>query len=413
MKINLFGNKKVAFLVIFLLLAIELIFSLVFATHGTGKGWLSLPSVISHPKSTLNAGENLLINRVEQILPRYYINADSGQYILVANDFPKYYLKGAEVILDRPLYSFLIAVVAFFPKMIFDSFAVFFASAILLNFILGLASAILLYLLCEKFLNQKAAFLSSLLLIFSPFFHVWLVQPMPEIFTVFIIILTIFFLVSYVKKPSFKKLVIFSLIIGIFLLGKMFFALSIFVLLLAIYFKRYKEGAIFFLAHLLPLALWYLFVTKILHLPYFINEADYGVGVWILEAFHSPWHKTLNIIFSFLPQVFYIIIYGFLFLPVVFAILGLKNISFRYGRIFCLFFVLSFLILIFVMNLYAIRYGFLIYPIVYPLAALGIIKSADWLAKYKTWFAPIFYAVALLTIIVISNSDICNIFYYG
>jgi hypothetical protein len=78
-----------------------------------------------------------LITKAYGILTKYYVNADGGQYILLANNFPKYYIGGPNVILDRPLYSFLIAVVAFLPRLLFNSYATLFASAIFLNFILG------------------------------------------------------------------------------------------------------------------------------------------------------------------------------------------------------------------------------------------------------------------------------------
>ncbi|MFH1894708.1 MAG: glycosyltransferase family 39 protein [Patescibacteria group bacterium] len=408
---NLFKNKKFLFLILFLLLFFELFYSFLFSTHGTGKAWLSLPDLISHPKSPLDTSENSLILKFDRILTRYYVNADAGQYIVLANNFPNYYLESQPVILDRPLYSFLISLFACLPRLFLNSYATIFASAIFLNFILSFFSVVLFYYFCEELTDSRVAFLSSLLLIFSPFFHLWLVQPMPEMLTVFMIIATLFLFEKYTKNPSSFKLIIFSLIIGLFMLGKMLFALSIFILISALYFKRYKEGAVFLMIHLIPLAFWYLFVTKGLKIPYYVNEAvNYDVGVWLFYIFHWPWYKTFEIFLSVLPRFVHTIIYGFLLVPVIFAALGFKKLTFKNKNFFCLNFILSFLALFFVMNLYSPRYGYFIYPIIYPLTVLGIGRVADFLKKYKDWYAKIFYLVAFIFLIIISNVDIYKIF---
>lgn len=433
-KENLFKNKKILLLALLFLLSFELLYSFLYPTHGTNsinnKAWLSLPELISHRKSPLDASEGLLITKAHGILTKYYVNADGGQYILLANNFPKYYLESQPVILGRPLYSFLIAVVAFLPRLFFDSYATIFASAIFLNFILGFSSVVLFYYLCKKLINSRVALLSSLLLIFSPGFHLWLVQPMPEMLTIFMVIATLIFLYNYIKNPSRLKLIIFSLIVGTFMLGKMLFALSIFILISAFYFRRHKEGIIFLIIHLIPLFLWYLFVTKALKLPYFVNEvADYDVGIWLFNIFRWPWYKTFGIFLSVLPRFINIVIYGFLLLPVIFAIPGFKKITLKNGRFFCLSFILSFLILIFVINLYSPRYGFWIYPVIYPLAVLGIDRIADFLKRYKNlaeggnldsrfariknWYADIFYFAAYFSIIAISSADFYRFISYG
>jgi len=405
---NLFKKKKILLLVLLFLLSFQLLYSFLFPTHGTNsinnKAWLSLPELISHRKSPLNASEGSLITRAYGILTKYYVNADGGQYILLANNFPKYYLESQPIILDRPLYPFLIAVVAFLPRLFFNSYATIFTSAIFLNFILGFFSVVLFYYLCEKFINSRTAILSSLLLIFSPAFHLWLVQPMPEMFTIFIIIATLFLLENYIRNPSRFKLIIFSLIVGTFMLGKMLFALSIFILISAFYFRRYKEGFMFLIIHLIPLAVWYLLVIKLLRIPYFFNEvANYGVGVWLFNIFRWPWHKTLETLIVVLPNFISIVIYGFLLLPVIFAALGFKKIIFKNGKLFCFIFVISFLLLIFMMNVYSPRYGFWLFPVIYPLAVLGIDRTAEFSKKYIN--PKVFSLVIYILLIVISSID--------
>ncbi|MCX6760665.1 MAG: glycosyltransferase family 39 protein [Candidatus Nealsonbacteria bacterium] len=412
---GLFGNKKALLVILFFLLSFQLAYSFLYPTHGPrGKAWLSLPDLISHEKSPLDTSEGSLITRAYVILDNYYVNADGGQYLILANNFPNHYVGNNPVILDRPLYSFLIATVAFLPRLFFDSYATLFASAVFLNFILGFFSVTLFYYLCEKLINSRVAILSSLLLLFSPSFHIWMVQIMPEMLTNFMIIATLFLLYEYVKNPSPLKLITFSLIVGTFMLGKMLFALSIFILISAFYFRRLKEGILFLIIHLIPLALWYLFVTKGLRMPFFVNEVtDYGVGIWLFNIFKWPWQKTAETFLAVLPQFISIVIYGFLLLPIIFSIIGFKKITIRKGKFFIISFVLSFLILIFITNLYFPRYGFWIYPVVYPLAVLGIERVAEFLKKYKDWYARAFYLIAYLSIISISNSDFYRIIYYG
>jgi len=410
---NLLKSKKFLFVILFVLLSFELIYSFFYTTHGTGKGWLSLPDLISHQQSPLNTSENSLIIRAHRILTEYYVNADGGQYILLANNFPNYYLESQPVILDRPLYSFLITVVAFLPRLFFDSYAAIFVSAIFLNFVLAFASVVLFYYLCKKIINSRVALLSALLLVFSPYFHFWLVQPVPEILTIFIIIATLFLLQKYIENPSRLKLIIFSLIIGVFMLGKMVFALSIFILIAAFYFRRYKEGVMFLIVHLIPLAFWYLTVTRVLGIPYYVGMVvNYGVGIWLLNIFPLPWYKIFEIFLSVLPRFIYIVFHGFLFVPVIFAISGLKKLTLKKGNFFCFCFTLSFLILIFIMNMYSPRYGFWIYPIIYPLAVLGIDRFADFLKRYKNWYSQVFYLAAFMFLVVVSNIDICSFFNY-
>ncbi|MFH1671323.1 MAG: glycosyltransferase family 39 protein [Candidatus Portnoybacteria bacterium] len=410
---NLFRTKKVLFLVLFSFLAIELAYSFLYATHDTGKGWLTLPDLISHQQSPLNASEESLIIKANRILTRYQINADGGLYILLANNFPDYYLESRPLILERPLYSLLIAGVAFLPRLLFDSHTTVFASAIFVNFILAFLSVIFFYYLCEKLINSRVAFLSALLLVFSPFFHLWLVQPVPEILTIFIIIATLFFLDNYIKNPSYLKLIILSLVIGVFMLGKMLFALSIFIVILAFYFKRYKEGALFSIIHLIPLGLWYLIVTKGFGMHYHVNMvSEYGTGIWLLDAFRLPWYNVAQIFLNAIPQFLFMVIYGFLLVPVIFAIVGFNKLAVRHRNFLCLSFIFSFLILIFVINIDSPRYGFWIYPIIYPLTVLGIDRCADFLRRYKKWYSGAFYLAALLSLIVVSNVDICSLFSY-
>lgn len=412
---DLFRKRKFIFFIFFLLLAFQLIYSFLFPAvgyTGTGHGWLSFQDLIRHQKSPLDVSDASIIDKFSPLFSKYRVNADGAVYLILAKNFPEYYFEN-NIFLSRPLYSFFVAVVAFFPRLFFDSYATFFVSAIFLNFILAFATILLFYFLVKNLISPRVAFLSSFLLIFSPFFHIWLVQPLPEILGTFMVITSLYFIYNYIKKPSYLKLVIFSLIIGTFMLAKMFFAISIFILLLAVYFKRYKEGLLFAVIHLIPLGVWYLFVTKILGIGYYVNEAStFNIGIWLFNIFYWPWQKTAEIFLAVLPRFFSSVIYGFLLIPVIFAAAGFKNLSLPNKNLLCSSFIFSFLTLFFIMNYYIPRHGFLLFPIIYPLTVLGIDRVADFLKRYKVWYSVAFYVVAIASFVIISSVNIYKVVDY-
>lgn len=199
---DLFKKRKFVFLTLFLIIFFQFIYSFFFPTcgyTGTGHGWLSLQDLINHKRSSLEGADTLFIKKITPLFSNYRVNADGAEYIVLAKNFPKYYFDNP-IYLSRPLYSFLIAVVAFLPHFIYNSYATYFASAIFLNLILALATMILFYVLIERIISSRVAFLSSFLFIFSPFMHAGLIQPIPEIYGAFMIVVSIYLLYDYVKK---------------------------------------------------------------------------------------------------------------------------------------------------------------------------------------------------------------------
>lgn len=196
------------------------------------------------------------------------------------------------------------------------------------------------------------------------------------------------------------------------MLGKMFFAIAIFIVLLAIYLKRYREGVIFFMVHLIPLSLWYLWVTKIWQLPYLLYDFQY---YWtrennVFDVFHLPLLKIGTILLHAAPYFIAALVYGFLFIPIMFSIIGWRQLPFKsrnliyFGPIIALFF------LSFMLDNYAYRHAFLLFPIILPAAVLGMERVAHCLKKYHYWYAPLFYTVILGLIIFISNINFYQIF---
>lgn len=408
----LFSGKRSAIIVLILLLFFQLIYSFLFPAGGSNANWLSPTTYL--PKFTVKSTDNFLLEKVYPLIsPEYRLNSDVGGYLELAQNFNAHYFNG-HVFLDRPLYSFLVFILSLpLRPVIGSSYGIIFGLAIFLNFVLVAAAVLFFFSFLKRIFSFRTAFLSSVLLIFSPYVHASLIQPMAEMLMIFILSLTVYLLYDYIKKPSTLKLASYSLIVGIFMLGKMFFASSIFILLLAVYFKRYREGATFLIIHLVPLVLWYLWITQAWHLAYYTYEAQhYRMGLWLLDIFRWPWSETSRILLAALPNFIRALIYGFLLIPVFFSAIGWAALPFKHKKLVYFGALFSGFALLFIMNLYFAHHAFLLFPIIYPTAILGIESVATHLKKYQSWYSPFFYATMIGLIIIISNINIYLVFDY-
>ena len=272
----------------------------------------------------------------------------------------------------------------------------------------------LVFSLLKKLFSLKVAWLSSILLIFSSFVHSYLNQPLAEMLMAFAVITSAYLLYNYVKKPSLLKLIVFSLLVGIFMLGKMFFAISFFFLLLAIYFKRYKEGVAFLIIHLIPFLLWYLWTTQVWHIDYYSHQVgDWDMGIWVFKMIYWPWQEIYRTLFSVFPNFIKAVFYSFLLVPVFFSVIGRQKLPFKSKNIFYFGPILSVFLLGFLTKFYYLRHVFLLFPIIYPAAVLGMERMIAYFAKYKPLPYWVFYVIVIGLMIVISNINIYQIFDYN
>ncbi|HJN62513.1 MAG TPA: glycosyltransferase family 39 protein [Candidatus Parcubacteria bacterium] len=407
---ELFFKKRFLIFVLISLVFFQLIFSFSFPAVGSNDNWLSIDSYL--PKFQVGDSDNFLLSEVYPLISsEYRLSGDVGNYLELALNFTPQYFEN-HVFLNRPLYPFLISLTSI-PLQAFlaPSYGLVFVASILLNFILISLAVVLFFLLLKNLFSLSVAFFSSVLLIFSPSVHIALIQPLAEMLMIFAVSLTAYLLYNYIKKPSIFKLMLYSLVVGVLMLGKMFFAISFFILLLALFFKRYKEGIIFSLVHLIPLAFWYLWVTQVWKIPFFFHQVqDWGAGVWIFNIFLGPWHKAFQVLLAIPFNFIEALIYGFILIPLLFSIIGFKFLPFKSKNIFYFGPFLSLFALFFVINLYLYYHAFLLYPIIYPTAILGIGSISDSLKKYRPWFSPVFYILTISLIIIISNVNIFKFF---
>lgn len=401
--LSLFQKQPFIVFILISLLLFQLIYSFLFPSYGQTSAWQPINQYL--PKFTMEGSDNLLLDKIYPLISsQYRLNSDVGHNLELGRNFSPEFFEGSPF-LQRPLYPFLIFLISNLTNFFIPtSYGLIFFLSILINFILISAAVVLFFLLLQKFFSLKVAWLSSILLIFSPFVHSHLNQPLADMLMALAVILSCCLLYNYIKKPSVFKLVTFSFIVGILMLGKMFFAISIFILLLAIYFKRYKEGLVFLIIQLIPLLVWYIWVTQVWQIPYFVNEVqNWQMAVWVLEMFYWPWQRIYQTLINLLPDFITSLIYSFLLIPVVFSIVGFQKLPFKSKNIFYFGPLFSVFLMGFLIGFYYLRHVFLLFPIIYPTAILGM----------ERWVkSPIFQAIIIGIIILISNINIYQILDY-
>lgn len=396
--------QKTSFLIFILIFLsfFQLVYSFLFPAIGLNDSWQKVETYLS--KFNVETQDKGLLSIFLPIISsEYRLNSDVSHYLETGRYFNPEFFENSPV-LSRPLYPFLIYLTTLFARpFLGSSFGITFAAAILDNFIFLVLGASLFFLLLKKTFSLKVAFLSSVLLIFSPFVHTALVQPRADMLAIFAMSLIAYLLQKYISNPSKSKLVSFSFIAGLFLLGKMFLAITFFILILALYFRRYKEGAVFFAVHLIPTALWYLWVTGTWQIPFYVHEVNYYQGESLLYIFSWPWHRIYGIFLSAVPNFVEALIYGFLLIPIIFSVIGFRNLSLKSKNIIYFGSIFSVFLFSFLTNIYYSRIAFLLFPIIYPTCILGI---------KRTTRRPAFQAIAIGLIILISSINFYKIFNY-
>ena len=402
----------IAFILISLL-AVQLIYSFSFPAVASNDNWQPISTYL--PKFDVGDSDNFLLEKVYPLISSdYRLNSDVGHFLELGRNFSPQYFEGHSF-LDRPLYPFLIFLPSVFTNFFTPtSYGITFGSAILVNFILISLTVLLFFSLLQKLFSSKVAWLSSVLLIFSPFVHSYLTQPLAEMLMAFAVVAAACLLYEYAKRPSILKLIVFSLIIGVFMLGKMFFAISLFILILAVYFKRYKEGMIFLLVHLMPFLFWYLWITQVWQIGWYSLDVEHWrMGVWVFDMLRWPWYETAKVLLAAVPNFIVALIYSFILIPVFFSVIGFQQMPFKSKNIIYFGSLFSILVLCFLMGLYFHRHTFLLFPVIYPTAILGIERVSSYLKKYKSWYSLVFYVIVIGLILIISNVNIYQIFNYN
>ncbi len=403
-------TKKILIFFILAILA-QAGYSFLVPTFGTSDCWKDLSALNNYKGHTYSSFDQDLVGKVYGLVGNYHVVCDAGGFVLLAHDFPADYFRGRTLFINRPLYPLLVNLAARPLHLIVNSYSMTFAAAILVNILLFFASCVLFYRLAEKYFSPKTALISVILLIFSPFAHSWLVQPEGNILGLFSVVAALALLDDYVSRPTRARLMIYSLIVGVTFLVKMNIAISIFIFFLAVYGRKFKQGAVFFLLHLVPLALWYLVAAKWWGLAFGVQEVSkFGAGVWILALYKQPLYRAVGELLAAVPNFFTALFYGFLGLPVILSLVGLYKAAenkfyILYGGLLG-----SFFVLMFALHFYLPRHAFLVFPLVYPLAVAGIETVAAAIGNESA--RKFFIAATYFLIIAPTFLDIFKLYEY-
>ena len=393
------------------LIIIQFFFSLVFSSHSDNECWKSLEIAGAHKGRSLVGFDQKILNQISGLLENYRLNCDAGGYMLLAHDFPEDYFRGRTLFINRPLYSFFVNILVFPFHLLSDSYSITFAGGLLANCLLLLITCFLLFRLLSKYFNERVSLISCILFIFSPFTHSWLVQPETNIFGAFAAVVVLYMLYNYISKPSFVKLITFSFLSGLLLLGKMNVALGFFVVICGLFFKKFKESIIFVLCYSLPVILWYLWVTQIWGLSFGVQEvSNFKVGIWIFDIIKWPITQTVAVFLDVIPKFINSLIYGFFLVPLFFALIGYKIAEIKYKQIIFFGMLLAYLMLFFALNIYLPRHAFLLFPLIYPLAVIGIDHIGGLLSKYKYFNLKVYYWIVYGFIVLPSFLNVIDIY---
>lgn len=264
-------------------LAIALLVLLAFAV-GANKGWLN-------PRPDLTP--TCKISQTNPFLWQY--DMDSQVELYSAVGFP-FNLHETPQRINRPLYP---ALVRLLGEAYFLAAYPFYKLSLLERAVLGYLTlkilvftgfGLLFYHFSRRYVGDKPALL-GLALILSDRFSLMAISTYHTYELEFIspLVITALF-ASLGQRYSLSRNVLFSIFVGLLMLGRQNYSCYLAILLYGLYLRRFLDVAVSLAAHLLPLLVW-LAVLAWLGVPYRNTEtAEYGQGVWLYQEFihYSP-----------------------------------------------------------------------------------------------------------------------------
>lgn len=218
-------------------------------------------------------------------------------------------------------------------------------------------------------------------------FNFWIAQLTPEILTFFCVML-LFILVIWINEArTSRSLLIRSAttgaVVGIFLLGKELYFLVLFVIMLLCWKKRWSSCLVFVITAAVPLILWRVYITQILHVfdPGAYNK-QYGYFVWLRETlFEVPFTEAVSRLFANFALQIRSFAEAFLYYPLLLMIWGIISSKPRRLAAPLLFFALAFSAMYFGSNFIKPRISFMAWPVVCGFAWLGVSAA---MTRYTT-----------------------------
>lgn len=217
-------------------------------------------------------------------------NPDAGVELLTAVYFPEIF-HTYETRINRPFYPIsaqILGKLIYLVSSPFISLDILEATAagyLLFKLLIFSVASWAAFSWFRKFFSEKESILGAGIIFFSPLsleyagaFHTTELQFISPIFI-------IWFVTIWLEKTSLKNNFIYSILVGVLLLGKQNYAIYLSILLIGLIYSRYTDVVLSFIFHLIPL-LGYLVFLESHDFTYSNYEADkYGQGVWIFEDF--------------------------------------------------------------------------------------------------------------------------------
>ncbi len=217
-------------------------------------------------------------------------NSDSGFEMATARDFP-FSLHHLQTRINRPLFPALVRglsevwywLVRPLKKLSADQRTG--AGYVSLKIFINLLFALAAFSLLRRYLGDDAALLAVGLMLMQKFvlfrismYHTYDLEYATPVFVAFL-------LQRLCDRYSLRRNILYSLAVGLLLLGRQNYGAYLAALGFGAYLRRYKDVVVSGLAHLLPLGIWVL-ILWFMGLHYKNYEADvYNQGSWLYKTF--------------------------------------------------------------------------------------------------------------------------------
>ena len=263
----------------------------------------------------------------------WQFNPDAGVEIVSGAYFPEAYKMYKDRI-NRPTYPILVNSLGKVAKFVLKPFKNLSqlesagAGYILLKILIFLLGAFICFNVLNNFLNEQLSLFGGFLIFFSSFsidsfatFHTYELQFISPI-------IFIFLLLKLKSSYSIYKNILFSIIVGILLLGRENYAIYLSILIYCGLNKQYLKVLISFISHLIPLGI-YLIYLKIINIEYYNHEVTgYNQGNFLINLILDANYKelflvTINSIYYFFKSI--VIIFNVLLFIIIYNFKKLKK----------------------------------------------------------------------------------------
>ena len=321
-------------------------------------------------------------------------NLDSGIEILTAAYFPKIF-ETDNTRIDRPTYPALANLFGRTISIILKPFVELNKleragiGYIILKILIYSLSIILARKILLNFFDEKTTFL-TIFFIYTKSFSIFFLTAFHTTDLQFITPIFILFMFIYlIKNYSISKNILFSILVGILMLGKSNYAIYLSIIIFLLYKKEWSIIFISVLAHLVPIFLYLSFIKYFNYDFQVVGATEFNQGTWLYEDLKNKnFYSIFNTAFLGLGEFIIRIFSSYKLLIIIFSVIGFlfKYLKHKIKTDYLVFIVIFFFCTYFQMFV-ADRYNAYmtsdISIIIYAFSAFGIYQIIDKLKNYN------------------------------